>query len=135
MPVSRRPRPAVVLARAGRREVRHAGEPIRFPGQEPADVEIGVCVSDIQRRSGLGQSTTSQYLAILRQAGLVVATRRGKWTYYRRDEANIARLLETLGDVFQPLAVPFGHRGMDGSWPAAHRILAVRSPPRQDGSP
>jgi len=57
-------------------------------------------VTDIQRRTGLGQSTTSQYLAMLRQAGLVVATRRGKWTYYRRDEANIARLLETLRDVF-----------------------------------
>jgi DNA-binding transcriptional ArsR family regulator len=75
-------------------------EPMSFPGQEPGDVEIGVCVSDIQRRAGLGQSTTSQYLAMLRRAGLVVATRRGKWTYYRRDEANIARLLETLRDVF-----------------------------------
>ncbi|MEU7327354.1 hypothetical protein [Streptomyces parvus] len=51
MPVSRRPRQAVVLAPAGRRDVRHAGEPMSFPGQEPADVEIGVCVSDIQRRS------------------------------------------------------------------------------------
>ncbi|MFL1376323.1 MULTISPECIES: ArsR/SmtB family transcription factor [unclassified Nocardiopsis] len=75
-------------------------EPMSFPGQEPEDVEIGVCVSDIQRRAGLGQSTTSQYLAMLRRAGLVVTTRRGKWTYYRRDEANIARLLETLRDVF-----------------------------------
>ncbi|OPC77048.1 transcriptional regulator [Embleya scabrispora] len=75
-------------------------DPMSFPGQEPEDVEIGVCVSDIQQRTGVGQSTTSQYLTILRQAGLVIATRRGKWTYYRRDEANIARLLETLRDVF-----------------------------------
>ncbi|NJQ02511.1 ArsR/SmtB family transcription factor [Streptomyces zingiberis] len=75
-------------------------DPMSFPGQEAGDAEIGVCVSDIQRRTGLGQSTTSQYLATLRQAGLVIATRRGKWTYYRRDEANIARLLDTLRDVF-----------------------------------
>lgn len=75
-------------------------DPMSFPGQEADDVEIGVCVSDIQQRAGLGQSTTSQYLAMLRQAGLVIATRRGKWTYYRRDEANIARLLDTLRDVF-----------------------------------
>ncbi|MET4673338.1 DNA-binding transcriptional ArsR family regulator [Streptomyces sp. PvR018] len=75
-------------------------EPMSFPGQKPDDVSIGVCVSDIQARTGLGQSTTSQYLGMLRQAGLVVATRRGKWTYYRRDEANIARLLDTLRDVF-----------------------------------
>ncbi|MFJ3635513.1 ArsR/SmtB family transcription factor [Streptomyces sp. NPDC090112] len=75
-------------------------DPMSFPGQRAEDVEIGVCVSDIQRRTGLGQSTTSHYLTMLRQAGLVIPTRRGKWTYYRRDEANIARLLETLSDVF-----------------------------------
>lgn len=76
-------------------------DPMSFRGQElDDDVEIGVCVTDIQQRVGLGQSTTSQYLAMLRQAGLAVATQRGKWTYYRRDEANIARLLETLRDVF-----------------------------------
>lgn len=75
-------------------------DPMSFPGQEPEDVDIGVCVTDIAQRAGLGQSTISQYLAMLRQAGLVVATRRGKWTYYRRDEASIARLLDTLRDVF-----------------------------------
>ncbi|MBF6208058.1 helix-turn-helix domain-containing protein [Nocardia asteroides] len=75
-------------------------DPMSFPGQEPEDVEIGVCVSDIQRRIGLSPSTTSQYLTLLRQAGLVTATRRGKWTYYRRDEDRIALLLRTLGEVF-----------------------------------
>ena len=75
-------------------------DPLGFPGQEPGDVEVGVCVTDIQQRVGLGQSTTSQYLTMLRQAGLVIATRRGKWTYYRRDEANIAHLMETLREVF-----------------------------------
>ncbi|MBF6165138.1 helix-turn-helix transcriptional regulator [Streptomyces gardneri] len=75
-------------------------DPMSFPGQEPEDVEIGVCVSDIQRRIGLSPSTTSRYLTLLRQAGLVTATRRGKWTYYRRDEDRIALLLRTLGEVF-----------------------------------
>ncbi|WP_394620042.1 ArsR/SmtB family transcription factor [Lentzea sp. JNUCC 0626] len=75
-------------------------EPMGFPGQKREDVEIGVCVTDIQRRAGLSQPTTSQYLTMLREAGLTIATRRGKWTYYRRDEENIARLLETLHDVF-----------------------------------
>ncbi|WP_327102915.1 ArsR/SmtB family transcription factor [Nonomuraea glycinis] len=74
-------------------------ERMSFPGQEPDNAEIGVCVTDIQQRAGLSQPTTSQYLAMLRQAGLVIATRRGKWTYYRRDEENIARLLGTLRDV------------------------------------
>ncbi|MFD4790719.1 ArsR/SmtB family transcription factor [Streptomyces sp. NPDC058459] len=75
-------------------------DPMSFPGQKAEDIEIGVCVSYIQQRTGLSQSTTSQYLTTLRRAGLVIATRRGKWTYYRRDEANIARLLGTLRDVF-----------------------------------
>lgn len=74
--------------------------PMSFDGQDAADVELGVCVTDIARRVDLSQSTTSLYLAMLRQAGLVVATRRGKWTYYRRDETNIARLLTTLSEVF-----------------------------------
>ncbi|GAB7181754.1 helix-turn-helix transcriptional regulator [Kitasatospora sp. Ki12] len=59
--------------------------------------EVGVCVSHIQAKAGLAQSTVSAYLAELQRAGLVRATRIGKWTHYRRDEAAIATLLSTLG--------------------------------------
>lgn len=45
-----------------------------------------VCVSVIQSKLGLSQSTASQYLAILEQAGLVTATRDGQWTFYERSE-------------------------------------------------
>jgi ArsR family transcriptional regulator len=65
-----------------------------------ADVdEFGVCVSHIQEKAGLAQSTVSAYLAELHRAGLVRATRAGKWTHYKRDEARIARLVSTLGNV------------------------------------
>jgi DNA-binding transcriptional ArsR family regulator len=60
-------------------------------------VEVGVCVSHIQARTGLAQSTVSAYLAELEQAGLVTATRVGKWTHYKRNEQRIAGLLAQLG--------------------------------------
>ncbi len=62
-------------------------------------VEVGVCVSHIQAKTGLAQSTVSAYMAELQRAGLVRATRVGKWTHYKRDEQRIARLVATLGQT------------------------------------
>ncbi|MFH9673078.1 ArsR/SmtB family transcription factor [Streptomyces sp. NPDC017405] len=59
--------------------------------------EVGVCVSHIQAKAGLAQSTVSTYLAELQRAGLVRATRVGKWTHYKRDEERIAALVAELG--------------------------------------
>ncbi|MEJ8668649.1 MULTISPECIES: ArsR/SmtB family transcription factor [unclassified Streptomyces] len=61
--------------------------------------EVGVCVSHIQAKAGLAQSTVSAYLAELQRAGLVRATRVGKWTHYRRDERRIAGLVAQLGET------------------------------------
>jgi len=59
--------------------------------------EVGVCVTHIQAKVGLAQSTVSAYMAELERAGLVRATRVGKWTHYRRDERRIAELVAVLG--------------------------------------
>jgi DNA-binding transcriptional ArsR family regulator len=59
--------------------------------------EVGVCVSHIQAKTGLAQSTVSAYMASLERAGLVRSTRVGKWTHYRRDEERIAALVDVLG--------------------------------------
>ncbi len=61
--------------------------------------EVGVCVSHIQARSGLAQSTISSYMATLERAGLVSSTRVGKWTHYKRNDALLRRLGETVADV------------------------------------
>ncbi|GAB3895857.1 ArsR/SmtB family transcription factor [Microbispora bryophytorum] len=74
-------------------------EPERhFPLEEAiADpAEVGVCVSHIQARAGLAQSTVSAYMAELQRAGLVKATRVGKWTHYKRDDQRIAQFFATL---------------------------------------
>ena len=59
--------------------------------------EVGVCVSHLQAKSGLAQSTVSSYMATLERAGLVRSTRIGKWIHYKRDEAALSRLAEVLG--------------------------------------
>lgn len=58
--------------------------------------EVGVCVSHLQAKSGLAQSTVSSYMATLERAGLVTATRVGKWTHYKRDEDMLSRLADML---------------------------------------
>lgn len=70
-----------------------------FPVEEAiADPhEVGVCVSHIQAKTGLAQSTVSAYMASLERAGLVRSTRVGKWTHFRRDEDRIAQLVTVLG--------------------------------------
>ncbi|WP_409293457.1 ArsR/SmtB family transcription factor [Peribacillus sp. SCS-37] len=59
--------------------------------------EDGVCVGDIRSRAGISQSTTSQYLSILLQSGLVEMKRIGQWTYYRRNEETIKRFEKYIG--------------------------------------
>ncbi|MEN3004587.1 ArsR/SmtB family transcription factor [Dehalobacterium formicoaceticum] len=58
---------------------------------ERTDWDIGVCVDSIQKKANVSQSTISHYLDIMQRAGLLIAERRGKWTYYRRNEETIQR--------------------------------------------
>lgn len=58
---------------------------------------VGVCVTHIQAKSGLAQSTVSSYMSTLERAGLVLPTRVGKWTHYRRHEERVAQLARAIG--------------------------------------
>jgi DNA-binding transcriptional ArsR family regulator len=64
-----------------------------FPSEA---AELGVCVGLLQQKAGTSASTMSVHLAILQRAGFVVSTRRGQWTYYRRDEDRIRAFCERL---------------------------------------
>jgi len=64
-----------------------------FRAQEDGDlVEDGVCGVLIAEKLGVSQPTVSEHLKILSQAGLVSAKRVKQWTFYKRDEARIAKL-------------------------------------------
>lgn len=62
------------------------------------DFSDGVCVCHIQDKSGLSQSTVSHYLNMMQKADLLIATRHGKWTYYRRNESEILKYIQTLSN-------------------------------------
>ncbi len=66
---------------------------IHFPPMEHLpDNQKGkgyICVSVIQDKSGITQSTISQYLNTMKQAELLISKRIGQWTYYKRNEKTI----------------------------------------------
>jgi len=55
-------------------------------------------VNEIAEAVGLGQSTASEQLAVLKRAGLLSSKKVGKEVYYRPDKANIQRMLGMLSD-------------------------------------
>lgn len=59
------------------------------PHKDLGHFNDGVCVQYIKDKSGLSQSTISHFLSLMQRAGLIVPTRHGKWTYYKRDEKTI----------------------------------------------
>ncbi|RDI42566.1 ArsR/SmtB family transcription factor [Aquicella lusitana] len=61
------------------------------------DVEKdGVCVGLIEKKAGLSQSTISQYLSLLQQAGLITMERSGQWTYCKLNEKTIKEWIAML---------------------------------------
>lgn len=55
-------------------------------------VEDGVCAVLIAEKLGVSQPTLSEHMRVLTAAGLVTPKRIKQWTFYRRDEAAIAKL-------------------------------------------
>ena len=51
-------------------------------------------VNEVAERAGIGQSTASEQLAVLKRAGILSSRRAGKEVYYRPDRA---RILASLG--------------------------------------
>ena len=70
-----------------------------FPEQKEHGYDNGVCVGQLQHKSGLTQSTVSEYLSLLQRAGFIQATRVGQWTYYKRDEKAIKELSKLIAST------------------------------------
>lgn len=56
-----------------------------------------VCVCDFVAALDLAQPTVSHHLKVLRDAGLVEASRRGTWAYYRLVPEAVGALRDALG--------------------------------------
>src|SRR5215213_8571005 len=59
-------------------------------------VKDGVCGVQIAEKLGVSQPTVSEHLKVLSKAGLVSAKRVKQWTFYKRDEARIAKLKSAM---------------------------------------
>lgn len=77
--------------------VRWLKEPDKHFSSSHCDVsKDGVCVGLIEKKSGLSQSTASQYLSQLQQAGLISTERRGQWTYCKLNTSLINEFIKEL---------------------------------------
>jgi len=65
--------------------------------------QYGVCASLIQDKAGLSQPATSLCLKALHSAGLVEASKVGKWTYYRRAEPRIREITDAVTQSLKAL--------------------------------
>jgi ArsR family transcriptional regulator len=66
------------------------------PHKELKHFDFGVCGLFIQGKTGLSQSTISLYLSTMEKADLLIPTRIGKWTYFKRNEKTIATYLAII---------------------------------------
>jgi DNA-binding transcriptional ArsR family regulator len=57
---------------------------------------VELTVGGVADRLGIGQSTASEQLALLRHGGLLTARREGKTVFYRADPAGVSAILEDL---------------------------------------
>jgi ArsR family transcriptional regulator len=59
-------------------------------------VADGVCGALIAEKLGVSQPTVSEHLKILAQAGLLKSKRVKQWTFYKRDDAHIAKVKRAI---------------------------------------
>lgn len=68
-----------------------------FPPQVDGDlIQDGVCADFIREKLGIAAATASRHLTLMTDAGLLIATRKKGWTFYRRNERTIQRFVERL---------------------------------------
>ena len=58
--------------------------------------ERGLCACDIENAVGLSKAAVSHHMDLLRRSGLVEAEKRGRWIFYRRNEAALAGLAAAI---------------------------------------
>jgi ArsR family transcriptional regulator, arsenate/arsenite/antimonite-responsive transcriptional repressor len=58
-------------------------------------------VNQIAEAVGLGQPATSDHLAVLRQAGVLLSRKEGKEVYFRPDRARVLSTLDALNSLLR----------------------------------
>ncbi|TCM68764.1 ArsR family transcriptional regulator [Acinetobacter calcoaceticus] len=64
--------------------------------EEYGDFNRGVCAGHIECLGKVSQSTMSNHLSVLQQAGLIKVEKFGQWSYFSRNEALIQQYIDHL---------------------------------------
>jgi len=71
-------------------------EPVRVRLIDLVASQGEMCVCDLPGPLGIGQPTVSHHLKLLVEAGLLFRETRGRWAYYRVNEARLRELAASL---------------------------------------
>lgn len=75
---------------------------LRIVSMLAAAPDGAACGCDLEKPLGLAQPTVSHHLRILREAGVVLGERKGRWVFYRV----VPERLEELREALAPASVP-----------------------------
>lgn len=73
--------------------------------------DLELSVGEVAERAGLGQSTASEHLTLMRRAGLLESNRNGKTVRYRVDSRRMADQLDQLKAYLIRCCPPRADRG------------------------
>ena len=71
------------------------------PHEDLKHFNDGVCATYIQVKAQLSQSTISTYLTNMEKCGLLMMTRHGKWSYFKRNEDTVANYCKFISNHFE----------------------------------
>jgi ArsR family transcriptional regulator, arsenate/arsenite/antimonite-responsive transcriptional repressor len=72
-------------------------DPVRLRLLSLVASQAEVCSCDLERPLGKTQPTISHHTKVLVEAGLLVGERRGRWVWWRVDQARFAAIRKALG--------------------------------------
>jgi len=72
-------------------------DPVRLRLLSIVVSEREVCSCDLERPLGKSQPTVSHHTRVLSEAGQLVGEKRGRWVWWRVDEARLAEVRKALG--------------------------------------
>lgn len=79
--------------------LRAAADPTRLHILQLLTEAGKTCVCNLPARVNIPQNLLSHHLKVLREAGLIHGTKRGRWVDYTADEAALARLQAAIPQV------------------------------------
>lgn len=71
-----------------------------FPPQDLGHFRDGACASFIKDKTTLSQPTISSFLSMMEKCGLIILTRHGKWSYFKRNEKLIKEYKQKLEEEY-----------------------------------